>query len=256
MGLLVGVDTFVLAGLGAAVVSGPLGVAIATALATTAAGASVGAAIGGLMGAFIGAGVPEDKAAVYTEGLRRGATLVAIRVDDSAVPQVERVMQQHGALDVEEQAAQWREAGWQSQETPTEPAPGNAWEQSSKTGTLVGTVSGIGAGAAVGSVGGPVGAIVGGVTGAAVGAGIGAAGDAIGERSEDTEHPTSAEEELTTANEATRAAASKAAGVVQEAGATASGTPINPETSRAVDAQMATDAAQKDPDETQESRRQ
>lgn len=256
MGLLVGVDTFVLAGLGAAVVSGPLGMAIATALATTVAGAGLGAAVGGLMGALVGAGVSEDKAAVYTEGLRRGATLVAIKVEESTVPQVEALMQQHGALDVEEQADQWRKEGWQSRETPTEPTSGNAWEQSSKAGTLIGTASGIGAGAAIGSVGGPVGAVVGGVTGAALGAGVGAAGDAVGERSEETEHPTSEEEEVATASEATRAAASKAADVAQKAGATATGTPINPETGRAVDAQMAADEQEQDVDAEESRKRQ
>jgi hypothetical protein len=43
-------------------------------------GAAAGLAVGGLAGALLEAGVPEDRAHVYAEGMQRGGTLVVARV--------------------------------------------------------------------------------------------------------------------------------------------------------------------------------
>jgi hypothetical protein len=71
-GLLAGLSAFVLPGLGAVVAAGWLVSALA--------GAVAGGAAGGVVGALIEAGVSEDDAAGYAEGVRRGGTLVTIRV--------------------------------------------------------------------------------------------------------------------------------------------------------------------------------
>lgn len=71
-GLLAGLGAFVLPGIGAVVAAGW----VASALA----GAVAGGAAGGVVGALIEAGVNENEAAGYAEGVRRGGTLVTIRV--------------------------------------------------------------------------------------------------------------------------------------------------------------------------------
>jgi len=71
-GLLAGLGAFILPGIGAVVAAGW----VASALA----GAVAGGAAGGVVGALIEAGVSENDAAGYAEGVRRGGTLVTIRV--------------------------------------------------------------------------------------------------------------------------------------------------------------------------------
>ena len=70
-GLLAGLGAFVLPGIGAVVAAGWLASALA--------GAVAGGAAGGVVGALIEAGVSENDAAGYAEGVRRGQTLVTIR---------------------------------------------------------------------------------------------------------------------------------------------------------------------------------
>lgn len=71
-GLLAGLGAFVLPGVGAVVAAGWLASALA--------GAVAGGAAGGVVGALIEAGINENDAAGYAEGVRRGGTLVTIRV--------------------------------------------------------------------------------------------------------------------------------------------------------------------------------
>ena len=71
-GLLAGLGAFVLPGIGAVVAAGWLASALA--------GAVAGGAAGGVVGALIEAGVSENDAAGYAEGVRRGGTLVTVRV--------------------------------------------------------------------------------------------------------------------------------------------------------------------------------
>ena len=71
-GLIAGLSNFVLPGLGAVVAAGWLVSALA--------GAVAGGAAGGVVGALIEAGLSENDAAGYAEGVRRGGTLVIVRV--------------------------------------------------------------------------------------------------------------------------------------------------------------------------------
>src|SRR5208337_657093 len=65
---------------------------VATA-AGAATGAVVGAAAGGLVGSLTGAGVPERDAQFYAEGVRRGGTLVTVRVDDARASTARELVQ-------------------------------------------------------------------------------------------------------------------------------------------------------------------
>ena len=74
------------AGLGLLAISGLGPVVAAGWLASMALGATAGAATGGIVGALTQAGVSEEEAPLYAEGVRRGGTLVSARV-----PEAERV---------------------------------------------------------------------------------------------------------------------------------------------------------------------
>ncbi|HMQ30843.1 MAG TPA: hypothetical protein PKD53_08945 [Chloroflexaceae bacterium] len=114
-GLLVGAGLLAIPGIGPVLAAGPLAAAIGTTAATVGAGAlgaGIGAATGGLLGGLIGAGVPENEAHYYTEGVRRGGTLVSVSSDDSRAMMARDIMQRHGAIDMESRSAEWRRSGW------------------------------------------------------------------------------------------------------------------------------------------------
>jgi hypothetical protein len=90
-------------------------------LAATAVGAVTGAAVGGAAGGIIGgltdAGVPEDDAHVYAEGVRRGGTLVTARVADSRASEAQSILQRHKSVDVTARRNAYRESGWSQFDT-------------------------------------------------------------------------------------------------------------------------------------------
>src|SRR5688572_24816968 len=81
-----------LAGLGLLAIPGVGPVVAAGWLVATATGAAVGGLTGGIIGALTQAGVSDEDAHLYAEGLRRGGTLVTARVADASASQLEGVM--------------------------------------------------------------------------------------------------------------------------------------------------------------------
>jgi hypothetical protein len=98
-GTVVGGGVGLLAGIGALAIPGVGPVVAAGWLVATLAGAGVGAAAGGLVGSLTGAGLSHDEAQVYAEGVKRGGSLVTVRVDDTEASRVEAVMAKRGAMD-------------------------------------------------------------------------------------------------------------------------------------------------------------
>src|SRR5687768_12987303 len=82
LGLLVGVGALAIPGIGPVLAAGPLAAALGTAGASALVGAGIGAAAGGIIGALVGAGIPEEDAGFYAEGVRRGGTLVLVKASD------------------------------------------------------------------------------------------------------------------------------------------------------------------------------
>jgi len=200
-GLLVGLGALVIPGIGPVIAAGTL----ATALGSAALGAGLGAAAGGLVGALVGAGIPEEDAHVYSEGIRRGGALVSVQVatDDDA-DRAANIMDSHNVVDIDERGSTFRQGGWSRFDENAEPYStssgsyagsgyGDAdrnigsddYDRSSKVGTAGGGLAGAATGAAIGSAGGPVGAVVGGIAGAVTGGAVGAAGDAAGAEATD-----------------------------------------------------------------------
>ncbi|MBL1201308.1 MAG: general stress protein [Nostoc sp. ZfuVER08] len=91
-GLLVGLGTLAIPGIGPIMLAG----ATATALATTLAGAGIGAVAGSLLGALIGLGIPEERARVYDERVKRGQYLVIVDGTDAEIARAEAILRQRG----------------------------------------------------------------------------------------------------------------------------------------------------------------
>jgi hypothetical protein len=79
-GAAVGAAAGILAGLGAFALPGVGTVAAAGWLTAALAGAVAGGATGGIVGALVESGIDENDAAEYADGIRRGGTLVTVRV--------------------------------------------------------------------------------------------------------------------------------------------------------------------------------
>jgi len=75
------------------------------AMATILTGMGVGAAAGGLIGAFSSMGISHDDAKLYEDAIREGGVFVSVHVNDPLEPEVMRVMKEHGARNVHEEAS-------------------------------------------------------------------------------------------------------------------------------------------------------
>lgn len=107
-GLLAGLGMLAIPGLGPIVAAGWL----ASTLAGAGIGAAGGAATGTIVGALKNAGHDEDEAHVYSEGVRRGGTLVSARVPDTLISEAEAVLQRHNSVDAATRGTAYRESGW------------------------------------------------------------------------------------------------------------------------------------------------
>lgn len=111
VGATVGGAAGLLAGLGLMAIPGIGPVVAAGWLAATALGAAVGGAAGGIIGALTQAGVSEEDAHVYAEGVRRGGTLVTVRTSESDRARVESLLDQ-SAVDTRQRGDAYRTSGW------------------------------------------------------------------------------------------------------------------------------------------------
>ncbi|WP_242137626.1 MULTISPECIES: general stress protein [unclassified Sphingomonas] len=107
-GLLAGLGLLAIPGIGPVVAAGWL----AATAAGAAGGALVGAAAGGLVGALTHAGVPEDDAHVYAEGVRRGGTLVTAKVDEPMAATARTILSDDRTVQVAERRQAYQSQGW------------------------------------------------------------------------------------------------------------------------------------------------
>ncbi len=114
-GTLVGGGLGLLTGLGLLAIPGVGPVVAAGWLIATITGAGIGAAGGGLLGSLIHAGVPEEHAHAYSEGVRRGGTLVSVRADESQASTIESVLngRSSAAVDLTTRRAAYQTDGWE-----------------------------------------------------------------------------------------------------------------------------------------------
>lgn len=107
-GLLAGLGMLAIPGLGPVVAAGWL---VSTAVGA-AIGAAAGGATGGLLGALKDAGHSDEEANVYTEGVRRGGTLVSVKADDSQAGRIEQILSGRLGVDAMSRGEAYRQSGW------------------------------------------------------------------------------------------------------------------------------------------------
>uniref|UniRef100_A0A9E8CNA9 General stress protein 17M-like domain-containing protein n=1 Tax=Bosea sp. NBC_00436 TaxID=2969620 RepID=A0A9E8CNA9_9HYPH len=103
-GLLAGIGLIAIPGVGPVVAAGWL--------AATAAGAAAGGVAGGIVGALTSAGHSEEDANYYAETVRRGGSVVSVRVADEQVPAVEAILDGATPIDRDARLAEYRAGGW------------------------------------------------------------------------------------------------------------------------------------------------
>jgi hypothetical protein len=111
IGATVGGVAGLLAGLGLLAIPGIGPVVAAGWLASTAALAAAGGVAGGIIGALTQAGVSEEEAHAYAEGVRRGGTLVTARVPDGERSRYEAILDR-SAVNMRERTAFYQKTGW------------------------------------------------------------------------------------------------------------------------------------------------
>src|SRR6185503_10311629 len=111
-GLLAGLGLLAIPGLGPVVAAGWL--------AATAVGAAAGAATGGIVGALTRAGISEEDAHSYAEGVRRGGTLVTAKVPDADRAKLDAILDQSSA-NIRDRRAMWQKSGWQRFDPESKP---------------------------------------------------------------------------------------------------------------------------------------
>jgi hypothetical protein len=120
IGAAVGGTAGLLAGLGLLAIPGVGPVVAAGWLVATAAGAAAGGLTGGIVGALTQAGVSDEDAHVYAEGIRRGGTLVTARVHDADASRLESVLDR-SALRTSDLRTNYGKSGWTSFDPSSKP---------------------------------------------------------------------------------------------------------------------------------------
>lgn len=117
-GAVIGGGAGLLAGIGALAIPGLGPVVAAGWLASTLLGATAGAATGGIIGALTEWGMSEEEAHAYSEGVRRGGTVVTARVDDTMMNVAMDILDDEGTVDIKERSTAWRNEGWSGRYEP------------------------------------------------------------------------------------------------------------------------------------------
>jgi hypothetical protein len=113
LGATVGGVAGLLAGLGMLAIPGIGPVVAAGWLASTAAVAAAGGVAGGILGALTEAGVSEEDAHIYAEGVRRGGALLTVRVPEGQRTRIEAILDR-SAVNIRERGMAYRKSGWSS----------------------------------------------------------------------------------------------------------------------------------------------
>lgn len=108
-GLLTGLGLMAIPGVGPVVAAGWL---VAT-LTGAVGGAVVGGVAGGLIGALTESGVSEEDAHLYAESVRRGGSLVTVRVPDDRVAEANAILAGSSPVDIGARRRLYAEEGWQ-----------------------------------------------------------------------------------------------------------------------------------------------
>jgi len=121
-GAILGITALAIPGIGPVVAAGPLIAGLV--------GAGVGAAVGGLVGALVDAGLPQENAGYYAEGVRRGGTLVSVEAEDNEVDRIIDILDLHDPVDINERVSSWRQQGWSGFDSSADQTADREWAAS------------------------------------------------------------------------------------------------------------------------------
>lgn len=76
------------------------------------AGAAPGGEDRGILGAIADLFIPQNDAATYAEGIRRGGVLLTAEVEEQDLDRAMDILERHEAVDLDEREANWRSEGW------------------------------------------------------------------------------------------------------------------------------------------------
>jgi hypothetical protein len=112
-GLLLSFAGMAIPGVGPILAAGPIVAALG--------GAGLGATAGGIIGVLTEVGVPEEDAGVYAEGVRRGGILLTVRGAGEKADRAAKILDENGAVDIDDRVSDWRTRGWTRHETDAQP---------------------------------------------------------------------------------------------------------------------------------------
>ncbi len=97
----IGAIAGVVAALGTSLVIPGLGLVIAGPLAAGLAGAGAGGLTGGIIGALVGAGIPEERARIYEDGIKKGNVVMGVEPrNDEDADYFEKKWKEHNAEEI------------------------------------------------------------------------------------------------------------------------------------------------------------
>jgi hypothetical protein len=109
-GTVAGAGAGLLAGLGTVAIPGFGPVVAAGWIVSTLVGAGAGAAVGGLAGALADAGLSDDEALTYADGISRGGALVTVKVGEAQMDRVVSILDDEGEVETGDQMGRRDEA--------------------------------------------------------------------------------------------------------------------------------------------------
>lgn len=112
-GLAVSLMGLAVPGIGPILAAGPIIAALA--------GAGAGAVAGGLIGSLTDLGVEEEHAEIYAESVRRGGSLVTVRVDETRTDEASSILRNSGAIEIDKRVEVWRDTGWTGYDPKAKP---------------------------------------------------------------------------------------------------------------------------------------
>ena len=111
--IVAGLGVMAIPGVGPIVAAGWVVALLTGAGVGAATGAGVGAAASGLFETLHNSGLSEEEAGHYVESVRRGGSLLLVRIADPALrARAETLLSQSGHVDLGLRSQEWRDAGW------------------------------------------------------------------------------------------------------------------------------------------------